>query len=253
MVLRSSRIEVAHPNSAKEDWDLLTNIVKDNKWTHASTLKTKLRSIQLGALSMEAYFQKIKSFVTTLTSLDCVVNDEDVEMCLKYKEIALPVDSSSPMGTCRFRETCRYVHDTNVWSNTNMSTNSTSRGYTDGKINENNSTYAFLNKLIEKIRSLNVNTLLDINSSRPTDPMAYSIVANPPTFYSAHNTPPAVGPAQQGHAQPTFGINSGPISTSRQATTLPNAFTAETLQDPSTSAWNIDTGLHDATSTPSMR
>nr|GEV51296.1 hypothetical protein [Tanacetum cinerariifolium] len=57
---------------------MLTNIVKDNKQTRASTLKTELRSIQLGTLSMEAYFQKIESLVTTLTSLDCIVNDEDV-------------------------------------------------------------------------------------------------------------------------------------------------------------------------------
>ncbi|GKA74079.1 retrovirus-related pol polyprotein from transposon TNT 1-94 [Tanacetum coccineum] len=102
---------VARPNKAKEAWDILTNIVKDNKRTHASTLKTELRSIQLGTLSMEAYFQKIESLVTTLTSLDCVVNDEDVvhyaitglpekyaqEVRLKTKEVALPADSFSPM------------------------------------------------------------------------------------------------------------------------------------------------------------
>ncbi|GJW03334.1 ribonuclease H-like domain-containing protein [Tanacetum coccineum] len=84
---------------------------------------------------MEAYFQKIESLVTTLTSLDCIVNEEDVvhyaidglpkkynqvcgymhyqntfpdlktvrsllvteEMRLMTKEIALPADSSSPM------------------------------------------------------------------------------------------------------------------------------------------------------------
>ncbi|GJS51480.1 ribonuclease H-like domain-containing protein [Tanacetum coccineum] len=126
---------VAPPNTAKEAWDILTNIVKDNKRTRSSTLKTELRSIQLGTLSMEAYFQKIESLVTTLTSLDCVVNDEDVvhyaitglpekynqvcgymhyqttfpdlktvrsllvaeEMRLKTKEVALPTDSSSLM------------------------------------------------------------------------------------------------------------------------------------------------------------
>ncbi|GJW19429.1 ribonuclease H-like domain-containing protein [Tanacetum coccineum] len=346
---------VARPNSAKEAWDLLTNIVKDNKRTRASTLKTELRSIQLGALSMEAYFQKIESLVTTLTSLDCVVNDEDVvhyaidglpdkynqvcgymhyqntfpdlkmmrsllvaeEMCLKSKVNALPVDSSSNMvlmaqsgdtrrptnpqvkswkpcfnftkGTCRFGEKCRYVHDTNMRSNTNISTNSTSQGSTVGKNNENNTMHALLNKLIKQIGNLNVNTLLATNSSRPTDPMAYSIIANPPTgpFYLAHNTPPGfpplapaqahtippgftplapaqayyyysgptvptapdvqyhypvVGPAQQGHAQPTSGINSGLIATPGQATTLPAAFTTGTLHDPTTGAWNMDSG-----------
>ncbi|GJS83643.1 hybrid signal transduction histidine kinase M [Tanacetum coccineum] len=129
------RLVVAGPNTAKEAWDILTNIVKDNKRTRASTLKTELQSIQLGTLSMEAYFQKIESLVTTLTSLDYVVNDEDVvhyaitglpekynqvcgymhyqttfpdlkmvrsllvavEMRLKTKEVSLPLDSSSPI------------------------------------------------------------------------------------------------------------------------------------------------------------
>ncbi|GJX92798.1 hypothetical protein Tco_0347384 [Tanacetum coccineum] len=44
------RLAVARPNTAKEAWDILTNIVKDNKRTRASTLKTELRSIQLGTL-----------------------------------------------------------------------------------------------------------------------------------------------------------------------------------------------------------
>ncbi|GJY29080.1 ribonuclease H-like domain-containing protein [Tanacetum coccineum] len=224
------------------------------------------------------------------------------EMRLKSKEIALLVDSSSLMvlmaqsgdtrrpsnpqvkswkpcfnftkGTCRFGETCRYVHDTNMRSNTNISTNSTSQGSTVGKNNENNTMHALLNKLIKQIRNLNVNTSLATNSSRPTDPMAYSIIANPPTgpFYLAHNTPPGfpplapaqahyyysgptvptapdvqyhypvVGLAQQGHAQPTSGVNSGLIATPGQATTLPAAFTIGTLHDPTTGAWNMDSG-----------
>nr|GEZ16369.1 hybrid signal transduction histidine kinase M [Tanacetum cinerariifolium] len=135
ILLRAHPLVVARPNTAKEAWDILNNIVKDNKRTRASTLKTEWRSIQLGTLSMEAYFQKIKTLVTTLTSLDCVVNDEDMvhyaiigipkkynqvcgymhyqntfsdlktersllvaeEMRLKTKEVALPAESSSPM------------------------------------------------------------------------------------------------------------------------------------------------------------
>ncbi|GKF83660.1 ribonuclease H-like domain-containing protein, partial [Tanacetum coccineum] len=131
---RPSRTRYKSP-SAKAAWKLLTDIVKDNKRSRTSALKTELRFIQLGTLSMEAYFQKIESLVTILTSLDCVVNDKDVvhyalerlsdkynqvcgymhyhttfpdlkttrslliteEMRLKSKELSLPVDSSSPM------------------------------------------------------------------------------------------------------------------------------------------------------------
>ncbi|GKG57656.1 hypothetical protein Tco_0587254, partial [Tanacetum coccineum] len=64
--------------TAKEAWGLLTDIVKDNKRSRTSALKAELRSIKLGTVSREAYFQKIKSLVTILTSLDSHVNDEDV-------------------------------------------------------------------------------------------------------------------------------------------------------------------------------
>ncbi|GKE93981.1 hybrid signal transduction histidine kinase M [Tanacetum coccineum] len=129
------RLVVARPASAKAAWKILTDIVKDNKRSRTNALKTELRSVQLGTLSMEAYFQKIESLVTILTSIDCIVNDEDMvhyalaglpkkynqvcgymhyqttfpdlktacslliteEMHLKIKEVALPVNSSSPM------------------------------------------------------------------------------------------------------------------------------------------------------------
>nr|GEX17270.1 hybrid signal transduction histidine kinase M [Tanacetum cinerariifolium] len=66
------------PKSAKEAWDLIAAIVKDNKWSCTNALKAELRSVKLGDLSMEAYFRKIESSVTILTSLDSHVNDEDV-------------------------------------------------------------------------------------------------------------------------------------------------------------------------------
>nr|GEW28055.1 ribonuclease H-like domain-containing protein [Tanacetum cinerariifolium] len=148
------RLVVTRPTSAKAAWKILTDIVKDNKRSRTSALKAELRSIKLGTLNMEAYFQKIESLVIILTSLDCIVNDENMvhyaleglpdneEMRLKSKELALPTDSSSPMvlmaksgtnrrpsnpqvkswrpyfnfakGSCRFGSECRYVHDPNA-------------------------------------------------------------------------------------------------------------------------------------------
>ncbi|GJQ93669.1 ribonuclease H-like domain-containing protein [Tanacetum coccineum] len=127
------RLVIARPKSAKEAWDFISELVKDNKRSRTLALKTKLRSIQLGDLSMEAYFQKVDSLMTILASLDLPVSDEDVvhyviaglpgnynqvcgythyqttfpdlktarsllitkEMRLKSKSLALPVDSSS--------------------------------------------------------------------------------------------------------------------------------------------------------------
>ncbi|GJS87404.1 ribonuclease H-like domain-containing protein [Tanacetum coccineum] len=130
-----ARLVVARPQSAKEAWGLISEIVKDNKRSRTNALKAELRSIKLGDQSMESYFQKIDSIVNILTSLDASVNDEDVvhyaleglpdtynqvcgymhwkdtfpdlksvrslliteEMRLKSRALALPVDSSSPM------------------------------------------------------------------------------------------------------------------------------------------------------------
>ncbi|GJX17498.1 ribonuclease H-like domain-containing protein [Tanacetum coccineum] len=127
-----ARLVVARPKSAKEAWDLITDIVKDNKRSRTNAFKAKLRSLKLGDQSMKT-FGKIESIITILASLDSHVNDEDIvhyaleglpykydqvcgythhkdtfpdlktarsmliteEMRLKSKSLALPVDSSS--------------------------------------------------------------------------------------------------------------------------------------------------------------
>nr|GEZ46572.1 hypothetical protein [Tanacetum cinerariifolium] len=71
------RLVVARLKSAKEAWDLLTDIVKENKRSRTSALKAELRSITLGDLTIEAYFRKIDSLMTILASLDSIMNDED--------------------------------------------------------------------------------------------------------------------------------------------------------------------------------
>ncbi|GKB15754.1 ribonuclease H-like domain-containing protein [Tanacetum coccineum] len=130
-----ARLVVARTKSAMEAWNLIAEIVKDNKRSRTNALKAELRSIKLGNQSMESYFQKIDSLVNILTSLDARINEEDVvhyaleslpdtynpvcgymhwkdtfldlktvcllliieEMRLKSRALDLPVDSSSPM------------------------------------------------------------------------------------------------------------------------------------------------------------
>ncbi|GJX45701.1 ribonuclease H-like domain-containing protein, partial [Tanacetum coccineum] len=173
-----ARLVLARPKSAKEARALISDIVKDNKRSRTNALKAELRSIKLGDQSMESYFQKIKSIITILTSLDSHVNDEDVvhyasKMRLKSKALLSPVDSSSPMvlmaklgthvrsttatrvkswrpcfnfakGTCRFGESCRYVHDVNARTG-NTSSGSNARGH--GTNDTPNTTNELLTKL----------------------------------------------------------------------------------------------------------
>nr|GFB47845.1 hybrid signal transduction histidine kinase M [Tanacetum cinerariifolium]GFB50314.1 hybrid signal transduction histidine kinase M [Tanacetum cinerariifolium] len=89
---------VAHSDTAKVAWTLLTDIVKDNKRSHTFALKAEFPSIKLGTLSMEAYFQKIDSLVTILTSLGSIVNDEDV---VHYAVEGLPE---------KYKQVCGYMH-----------------------------------------------------------------------------------------------------------------------------------------------
>nr|GEW21582.1 hybrid signal transduction histidine kinase M [Tanacetum cinerariifolium] len=94
----TKEVVVARSNTAKAAWTLLTDIVKDNKRSRTFSLKAEFPSIKLGTLSMEAYFQKIDSLVTILTSLGFIVNDEDV---VHYAVEGLPE---------KYNQVCGYMH-----------------------------------------------------------------------------------------------------------------------------------------------
>ncbi|GJW22541.1 hybrid signal transduction histidine kinase M, partial [Tanacetum coccineum] len=100
-----ARFVVARPKTAKEAWALIFDIVKDNKRSRANALKAELRSIKLGAQSMESYFQKIDSIVTILTSLDARVNDEDV---VHYALEGLPDTYNSVCSYMHWKDTDKY-------------------------------------------------------------------------------------------------------------------------------------------------
>ncbi|GKA78126.1 ribonuclease H-like domain-containing protein [Tanacetum coccineum] len=89
---------IARPKSDKEAWDFISGLVKDNKWSRTTALKMELRSIKLGDLSMEAYFQKIESLMTIIANLDSPVSDEDV---VHYVLDGLPE---------RYNQVCGYMH-----------------------------------------------------------------------------------------------------------------------------------------------
>nr|GEX37204.1 hybrid signal transduction histidine kinase M [Tanacetum cinerariifolium] len=152
---------------------------EDNKRSRTIALKAELRSLKLGDMSIDAYFMKIESLATILTSLGSPVSSDNVvtyaleglpdkydhgcaiishrepfldlkkassmltteDMRLKSESQSLPVDSSSSSpivlvtqsgntrrsftpqlktsrpcynfarGSCRFGDTCRFVHD----------------------------------------------------------------------------------------------------------------------------------------------
>ncbi|GJZ56094.1 hybrid signal transduction histidine kinase M [Tanacetum coccineum] len=72
------RLVVENPRSAKEAWDILADIFRDNKHTRSIALKAELRFLKLGDLTIDAYFRKLKSIATVLTSLESPMNSDDV-------------------------------------------------------------------------------------------------------------------------------------------------------------------------------
>ncbi|GKD93946.1 hybrid signal transduction histidine kinase M [Tanacetum coccineum] len=129
-----ARLVVERPKSAKEAWDLIIDIVKDNKQSRTIALKAELRLIRLGDLSMDAYFRMIESTATILTSLDSPINNEYVVHYalegISRRPSNAQVKSWRPCfnfakGTCRFEDGCKFVHDVNAKpsANSNSETN----------------------------------------------------------------------------------------------------------------------------------
>nr|GEW51341.1 ribonuclease H-like domain-containing protein [Tanacetum cinerariifolium] len=97
------RLVVDNPQSAKQAWDILADSFYDNKRTRLISLKAKLRSLKLGDMNIDAYFRKIESIATILTSLGSHMTSDDV---VTFALEGLPArgDADVVMGTTY---TCR--------------------------------------------------------------------------------------------------------------------------------------------------
>ncbi|GJS94984.1 ribonuclease H-like domain-containing protein [Tanacetum coccineum] len=169
-------------------------------------------------------------------------------------------------GNCRFGASCRYVHDVNARvTNTNS-------GIHKGRNTSDNSTHDLLNKLITQLGNLGMNMSSTGSGSNatvspsigptttpsrpiayyaspsptgPTTPPGFTMPAHVLVSYPAgptHYASSTVGYSAVGQAQTPQPGSTTATHNSGQATVLPHAFTAGTLQDPSTGAWNMDTG-----------
>ncbi|GKC64196.1 hybrid signal transduction histidine kinase M [Tanacetum coccineum] len=72
------RLVVEDPQTDKQAWDFIVDIFIDNKRTRSIALKVELRSLKLDDLTIDAYFCKIESIATILTSLESPINNDDV-------------------------------------------------------------------------------------------------------------------------------------------------------------------------------
>ncbi|GJQ92304.1 hybrid signal transduction histidine kinase M [Tanacetum coccineum] len=72
------RLVFKDPQTDKAAWDLIAVIFNENKRTCYIALKAKLHSLKLGELNINAYFCKIESIATILTSLMSLISNDDV-------------------------------------------------------------------------------------------------------------------------------------------------------------------------------
>ncbi|GJS11996.1 hybrid signal transduction histidine kinase M [Tanacetum coccineum] len=64
--------------TAQEAWDHVETIFHDNKRTRTVALKGELWMLQVGDLSIDAYFHKIKSISIILSSLGSPISNDDI-------------------------------------------------------------------------------------------------------------------------------------------------------------------------------
>ena len=72
------RVLKAKPKTAREVWELLEKIFKDNKRSKTVELVGELRSLDIGDLTVDAYFRKIDSLATRLDNLGSNITEEDL-------------------------------------------------------------------------------------------------------------------------------------------------------------------------------
>nr|GEV74967.1 hybrid signal transduction histidine kinase M [Tanacetum cinerariifolium] len=248
------KVVVESPKSAKEAWILISDIVKDNKRSRTNTLKADLddrvheEDVVHYALEglLDTYNQVCgymhwKDTFPDLKAVRSLLIAE--EMRLKSKVLASTMDSSTPMGNCRYGDSWRYVHDANARVPNATSRINKDRGTSENSINE------LLNKLLAQLGKLGMNMLhTSTNTIAPTISLSISPAQNSsiPIAYYASPSPtapagPSALPGLPMQTQVPLYYTSGPTqpvlaqstSTLGQDTVLPHAFNAETLQDPS--------------------
>ncbi|PWA48493.1 myb-like protein P [Artemisia annua] len=68
----------ANPRTALDAWEFLANIFLDNKRTKSIALRGELRVLNIGDMSVDAYFAKIEKIATLLNDLGSPIHDDDL-------------------------------------------------------------------------------------------------------------------------------------------------------------------------------
>nr|GEX96912.1 ribonuclease H-like domain-containing protein [Tanacetum cinerariifolium] len=202
------RLVVENPTTNKEAWDILALIFNDNKRSRSIALKAELRSIKLGDLSIDAYFRKIESIATILSSLGSSVSNDDVvnivldELPEKYQHVSDIIIHQDPYPDLK---TVRYMLTTTemrLKSRTNSTYFDVPRSTVASSSNLSNTDMQTLQSILAKLK-INGSMVKRQNNnnsgvSNSTSPMAlYASPHGSGPMYSTFNNPPGFNPLPQ--------------------------------------------------------
>nr|GEY65167.1 ribonuclease H-like domain-containing protein [Tanacetum cinerariifolium] len=162
--------------------------------TLSDPLQNELRSVKLGDLSMEAYFQKIESVMTILSSLDSPVSDEDV---VHYVNDGLPEKYNQVCGYMHYKDTFpdfKTARSLLITEEMRLKSKSPASPVDSSSTSpmSSNSADALLIKLLDKLGVHDNGTHRDSNTTpTPSNLVAYTATVTPaPLYYSAQQVSP---------------------------------------------------------------
>ncbi|GJY83295.1 hypothetical protein Tco_0496671 [Tanacetum coccineum] len=98
------RVLKCKPKTARDAWEFLEKILKDNKRSKMVELVGELRSLDIGDLTVEAYFRKIDSLATRLDNLGSNITEDDLVtfsingLSGKYNQVAHVIINRDPFS-----------------------------------------------------------------------------------------------------------------------------------------------------------
>ncbi|GKB17136.1 hybrid signal transduction histidine kinase M [Tanacetum coccineum] len=223
------RLVVVDPQTTKEAWDHVAIIFHDKKRTRTIALKAELRSLKLGDLSIDAYFCKIESIATILTSLGSPISNDDV---ITFALEGFPDKYENVFDIIVHQERfldLKIVHS--MLTAEEMRLKSKSQAL---HIDSSSSSPMVLLANSELLTQLGYNknrTLGQSSTSAGNAPNLHLVAFNTGTNGQAQRT---------SHIGTMLGQSGSNVPTGHE-TLLSDTFSAMTLQDPTMRAWNIDT------------
>ncbi|GJR57561.1 hypothetical protein Tco_1499723 [Tanacetum coccineum] len=247
IIVKPTDMAETTPQIAKEAWDLLAKNFQDNKCTRSIALKAELRSLKLGDLSIDAYFQKIESIDTILKGLGSPLSNEDVVNISLEGLPTNPNVHTPPLA----------LHTAHTSPNPGYALTRSPPGFYGPQSAHQLYYPALATSTLYNPTKPSISPSLDQHAPPVYNPTHFyyqaiqtgqPIQSGPTGQLGQTGHPGQTGQSGQQTGQPIHVTQMGPLAIlghsgplTGQEILLPHAFHAATLQDPAADNWNMDT------------